>query len=169
MYGMWINQNGADGKITMEKVSGHYTTSVGTFAFTDQARIAGCTILNEGTYEFSGSPTNVFEDSVFAGVETNGTSSLSATNCTFNESLTDMVARFTLTSMNSQYGWTPPADYPLIVSNHLYDTDLATIILNKGEFSPFSEISYPPNPGVGYSLYSGYEYGLFGSLRNQYT
>ena len=90
-------------------------------------------------------------------------------NSVFNINFNSIYEDFLISSINnSQENWSLPDVYPLRVNNDGYNESLSYLIDNKKIFSPFEGINVPPNPGLNFSGYSNYEYGLFGELRRSY-
>lgn len=96
-------------------------------------------------------------------------------NCVFIESIDSINSLygkhyFNGDIYNNQFDWvtTATADFPFTYDNSLYDKELIYVIANKNILLPFNNISSPPNPGIGYDEYIGYETGLFGNSRAGY-
>ena len=63
---------------------------------------------------------------------------------------------------------TVPSQFPFIVGDKFFNTDLTYVCANKIDLRPFDGIACPPNPGYGFPDYKRYEDGLWGYPRIGY-
>jgi hypothetical protein len=141
--------------------------------------IYGCTIYSQyGLKDNNVSNDIIVQDSVLINFKKiTGTyftsANLESYNCCFSNTSADISGSYWayIDNGNSQYSFTEPANYPFLVSgiDNGYDKSINWLISNKEILNPFSGINIPPNPGNGYSTYTDYELGLFGTNRADYT
>ena len=90
-------------------------------------------------------------------------------NDVFNNTLDVIYNKFNKFGINCQFDWAEPTNFPFIKDKICYGDTLTNIINERINLQPFSGINIPPNPGIGYSEYIGYETGLFGNNRADYV
>jgi hypothetical protein len=109
-----------------------------------------------------------FKDSVFEYIMDNygvvsGPMQLSANNCVFSNSISNVSGEFSADNVylsNNQYNYNF-TETPFAVGGSLYGLSISEIIENKAELSPFPDITVTPT-----GEYTNYETGLFGETRN---
>jgi len=96
-------------------------------------------------------------------------------NSTFTESIETINGNYNKyytsgDNYENQFSWESSAadDFPFTNKNDLYNKELIYVIKNKDKLEPFDGIFCPANPGYNFSVYSGYETGLFGFSREDY-
>jgi hypothetical protein len=169
LHNMWIVNQGVGSEIVFSPhTSGNRVEILGSTIYSDNDIDISTTSISNQAFNIN------IDDSVFNKINlTNGNlfsaTSFTIRNSCFGGTSATFAGMTNVTLTNNQFGWVVVEDWPLVINKSGYGKSMSWFNSNKNYFTPFANISEPPNPGVGYSTYPLYQYGLWGFLRNLYN